>query len=195
MNRTATAILGLFPLGTVVLPGEIIPLHIYEPRYRQLVADRMNDSAPYGMVFGSDDDYAKTGCAVHVENILQKFPDGRLNIVIRGIRRFRVMDNPETGDPYLCGEVAWVDDDTDESISPDLCEEARDAFRRTANAQDWGLNLPVDVEQNPGSLSWRIAEGMNLSNEAKQNLLEMTCVEERLQAEIRWLQATLLGDG
>ena len=193
MTDNAPLTLALFPLPIVDVPGEIVPLHIFEPRYRQLVADRTDDSQSFGMTNGTDDDHESVGCAVHIQNVVHQFPDGRLNIIVRGWRRFRVVDIVESDDPYIIARCEWFDDDPGEPIPPDLVEELRTTFRHTAHVKDWGINLPVDIETDAAKLSWLVADAMNLSGDAKQALLEMNTVEERMRTAIRWLGAALLG--
>lgn len=185
---------GLFPLPICVFPGEIVPLHIYEPRYRKLIADRLADHQLYVMANGTDDEYANTACACHVASVMKKFPDGRLNVVVRGQRRVTVIQKLDGTEPYLVAKTTWLDDDPDETVSDALVDSAREAFRRAAHLKDWGPNLAVDVERDPAKLSWNIGMSMGLSREAKQELLGMTSIEDRLNTEIRWLTSLLLGD-
>jgi Lon protease-like protein len=193
MPSDISPVLGLFPLEMVVLPGEIVPLHIFEPRYRTLISERIRDNEPFGILNGTDDDYAQIGCAMHIEGVLQKFPDGRLNIITRGYRRFRVGENIDHPQPYLCRRTVWFNDE-EEDVPESIVDEVQTAFHHVAHTKDWGPNLPVDVANDGASLSWSVAIGMNLSREAKQSLLDMFSAEERLVTELRWLNALLLGE-
>ena len=184
------ALLGLFPLDLVVLPGSFLPLHIFEPRYRALIADRLADDLPFGMVFGSDDDHAQIGCAVDITGVVQKLPDGKMNVVTRGYRRFRVLESVESERPYAVVRAVWLDD-AKESVPNSLVGTAREKFRLVAQEKDWGLHLPIDVEDDPAALSWRIGDAMHLTPQARQHLLELVSPTERLETEIRWLDAAV----
>ena len=184
-------LLGLFPLDLVVFPGTLLPLHIFEPRYRTLVADRLRDDLPYGMTFGSDDDHAEIGCAVDITGIVQQLPDDKMNIITRGYRRFRILEAVESESPYAVVRAVWIDD-AKQSVPDSLVDAAREKFRALAAMKEWGLSLPIDVEDNPATLSWRIGDAMHLTPQARQQLLELVSPTERLETEIRWLDAALL---
>jgi len=82
--------IGLFPLGIVLFPVEQIPLHIFEPRYRELIADCRRDEAPFGLVFADDDGMRQIGTFAHVVDV-EELDDGRLNIIVEGRDRFRIV--------------------------------------------------------------------------------------------------------
>jgi len=191
-NLDEETVLALFPLKVVAFPGALLPLHIFEPRYRQLVADRLEDDSPFGIVFGTDDDYAEIGCAVDIQGILQKLPDGKMNIITRGRRRFRTIKPHESSAPYAVVRAAWFDDDPEE-VPAELVGRAHELFRRAAQAKEWGINLAVDVETDPAMLSWLIGGAMHLTNEARQELLELPSARKRLETIARWLNALLSG--
>jgi Lon protease-like protein len=170
----------------------LLPLHVFEPRYRKLVADRLEDDRPFGMTFGTDQDHAQIGCAVHIAAVLQKLPDGRLNILTRGYRRFRIVGPLRSDAPYALVSATWVEDE-EERVVAELVERARGLFRMAGAKKGWGINLPVDVERDPARLSWLLGEAMHLTNEARQELLELTSAGKRLEAEARWLNALLTG--
>lgn len=184
--------LALFPLGIVPFPGGLVPLHIVEPRYRQLVADRLADDRPFGVVYGTDQQHADVGCALDIQGIIQKLPDGRLNIIARGYRRFRIVRPAESPAPYAVVRAEWIDDER-EDVPPALVERTRESFRHVAQVRGWGLNLPIDVEQDAAMLSWLIGDSMELAPEARQELLEMTSPTGRLETEARWLDALMGG--
>ncbi|MGH3882634.1 MAG: LON peptidase substrate-binding domain-containing protein, partial [Pseudonocardiaceae bacterium] len=133
--------LPLFPLGTVLLPGASLPLHIFEPRYRQLTVDLVTGAVP-GRSFGviavkqcldSVETTHDIGCSAVLREA-RRLPDGRFDIVTRGGKRFRLLDIDETSAPYLVGNVEWVPDDDppddDVMLLPMLAHAAREAHRR-----------------------------------------------------------------
>src|SRR6201999_2834636 len=82
----------LFPLGLVALPGEMVPLHIFEDRYKQMMAECLQAETEFGIVWMSDDGLRDIGCACEIEKVLEEMDDGRMNIVTRGTRVFRVIE-------------------------------------------------------------------------------------------------------
>src|SRR5688500_12144866 len=101
--------LPLFPLGIVALPSELVPLHIFEERYKAMIGECLEAESEFGIVWLSDDGLRPTGCACVVAQVLERLPDGRLNIVCRGTRAFRVLERLEDR-PYPVGEVEWLED-------------------------------------------------------------------------------------
>src|ERR671923_564681 len=97
--------LPIFELPVVLLPGELLPLHIFEERYKRMVADCLDGGEPFGIVFRDDDGNAhRIGCEARVTEVLERFDDGRMNIVVTGERPFRVLERYE-GIEYPEGEV------------------------------------------------------------------------------------------
>ena len=84
--------IGLFPLGLVLLPTEQVPLHIFEPRYRELIAECLENEQPFGLVYADDDGLRRTGTLATVVEVVDEFEDGRLNIVVEGGDRFRLVE-------------------------------------------------------------------------------------------------------
>ncbi len=178
----------MFPLDLVVFPGMFFPLHIFEPRYHRLVADRLADSEPFAICRGDDQQSSEIGCAVDIRGVIGKLPDGRLNIACQGYRRLRRVSDVESDEPYDVIRASWFPDRS-EDVPVGVMEKARGAFRRAAEQKDWGPDLAVDVEMCPAALSWRIAEAGHFSDDARQALLDMDRASDRLNAESRWLTA------
>src|SRR5881396_1735160 len=103
-------LLPLFPLRVVVFPRTQLPLHIFEERYKEMVGEAIREKSEFGVVLVKEEGILNAGCTVVVDNVLKSHPDGRMDIMTRGIRRFEiVMLNQEKS--YLRGEVAYFDDD------------------------------------------------------------------------------------
>ena len=116
-------LLPLFPLQVVVFQRTELPLHIFEERYKEMVGDAIRDSSEFGIVLAKDEGIVNAGCTVVVDKVLQTHPDGRMDILTRGIRRFEiVMLNQEK--PYLRGEVAYFDDDETDPVPTEVQTEA-----------------------------------------------------------------------
>ncbi|MDQ3760500.1 MAG: LON peptidase substrate-binding domain-containing protein [Actinomycetota bacterium] len=189
--------LPLFPLGTVLLPGASLPLHIFEPRYRQLTVDLVTGAVPsrsFGVIalkqgrqegLGSADEVHDIGCTAVLREA-RRLPDGRFDIVTRGEKRFRLLDITETSAPYLVGKVEWVPDDNppeDQSmLLPVLARSAREAHREYCYAAwqhgDWEEPAEhVDVAALPHLL----AADCLLTLEDRQALLEECDPAQRLR--------------
>src|SRR3954452_13962757 len=103
----------LFPLGIVALPHEYVPLHIFEERYRTMIGEVLESDAEFGIISQADDDTKAVGCACIVTEVLERMDDGRMNIVTRGTRPFRLVSRQDHL-PYPAGTVAFLHDDVDE---------------------------------------------------------------------------------
>ena len=104
--------IGLFPLGIVLLPTEQVPLHIFEPRYRELIAECLEGEQPFGLVFADDDGLRRTGTLASVVEVVERFEDGRLNIVVEGGDRFRLLELTD-GRSFHTGTVEPLADNDD----------------------------------------------------------------------------------
>lgn len=196
--------LPLFPLGTVLLPGASLPLHIFEPRYRQLTIDLVTGTLPgkqFGVVavregWSPDDGRAglhDVGCTATLREV-RRLPDGRFDIQTTGDRRFRLVDVDDTTAPYLVAGVEWLPDDEDDEsndLAP-LAMAARAAHRRyctTAWRQQGGGDgeLPAELAEEPApdvadpELAHILAGDCLLPLADRQELLEQTCPVERLR--------------
>jgi uncharacterized protein len=189
--------LPLFPLGTVLLPGASLPLHIFEPRYRQLTVDLMNGTLctrSFGVVcikegweVGLDnvESMHDIGCSAELVEA-RSLSEGRFDIVARGERRFRVLDVDSSSAPYLIGKVEWLSDAPVPTaaleVVPLLADAARAAHERYCNAawkpEDW--SSPA-VDTPLGALSYVIAADCLLPVEDRQRLLEESSPARRLR--------------
>ena len=170
--------LGIFPLGLVVLPGERVPLHIFEPRYRALVADCTLQSRPFVISLAGERGVARIGCEVRLDELTRRFSDGRMNVVVGGERRVELVEQT-AGAPYV---TAAVRDLPDEDSPPDTALEdaVRDGLRRLAEAV---AGAPLAPDAPPGvPLSYAVASALDLDPLVKQHLLEDRAEPSRLQA-------------
>jgi hypothetical protein len=189
--------LPLFPLGTVLLPGGTLPLHVFEPRYRQLTVDLVTGAVPdreFGVVavregWTPDDDgiagLHAVGCTAVLRDV-KRLPDGRFDLVTDGARRFRLIDLDVDSKPYLMGSIEPLPDDpADDAVGEltrILATAARAAHRRYCStvwkAGEWAEPEP-DVE--PGTLPHVLAADCLLPIGDRQHLLELTSPVERLR--------------
>lgn len=167
--------LGLFPLPAVLMPGEQAPLHIFEPRYRELIADCLDRQADFGLVLADDAGMRVVGTRASVVEVLERFPDGRLNVVVEGRARFRVVEVTETRS-FATAEVDELDDAGDEPTDE---ERARclAAFDRVVAAADVELD---ELDRESEFLSFEIAGRIDLGTDVKQELLETRSERERV---------------
>lgn len=183
--------LPLFPLPLVLLPNEILPLHIFEPRYRRLLDDLEGENGIFGVnLLVSDSGTAdrppagSIGCAAEIKE-LQKLPDGTSNIITMGLARYRLLEYVETGDPYLVGDVEFYKDrpDDDPSLN-ELADEVFGLFERVAKAafklSGSRGSFPEIPRSDPEQLSFLISAAFNLDNEIKYELLELDKTNQRL---------------
>jgi Lon protease-like protein len=170
--------IGLFPLPLVLMPGEQAPLHIFEPRYRELVAECLDRAEPFGLVLSDDEGgIREVGTRALVVEVLDRFDDGRLNIVVEGVERFRVVGLTD-GRPFVTAEVDAVDDDL-ELPTPGERADALAAYDRVVEAAEAELD---DLEREGDDLAFQIAARIDLCTEVKQQLLEMRSERERIVA-------------
>lgn len=191
--------LPLFPLGGVLFPEMLMPLHIFEPRYRLLVRRSIANERPFGIILGEEGGQSGGGVPHEIGTSAtivghSPLPDGRSFIVVRGVRRFHVAKVDTDIEPYLVAHVNWLDDD-DGAGSEQLADLAADAFSEYLNGIVAATNEPrteatetSDMrEGTPRDVAYRVASGLAIEPRERQRLLEAVSVEERLRSEIRLL--------
>ena len=171
--------LPIFELPLVLLPGELLPLHIFEDRYKRMIARCLEDSEPFGIVFRDDEGGARRiGCEARVTEVTERFDDGRLNIIVTGERPFRVLDRFEASD-YPAGEVEPVESKLDEDDeTTDSAAKAREAFAELVRRVGGEPPDPAELEAYD---SYGIAARVELPPETKQRLLEQRSEPERMR--------------
>ncbi|HQU85980.1 MAG TPA: LON peptidase substrate-binding domain-containing protein [Pyrinomonadaceae bacterium] len=184
--------LPLFPLPLVLLPNELLPLHIFEPRYRQMLEDLPLKKNMFGITFlnqnETDSDkpeVGSVGCVAEVREV-NKLDDGRSNVLTLGIIRYRLLDYVDTGDLYYVGEVEFFEDEAeDETLVEEAADEVYALFKRIANAAHKLSGQAGELDDIPQAppemLSFLVTAAFNLDNEMKYELLEMTSTTERLK--------------
>jgi Lon protease-like protein len=190
--------IGLFPLGVVLLPTERVPLHIFEPRYRELIEECLETDAEFGLVFADEGGIREVGTRARVTDVLERFEDGRLNIVVEGGARFRV-EEVTRGRAFMTAEVADVDDEEAPGTDEELVARAIGSFRALAALA--GAEAPDPEEASP-QLSFELAAQVELPADSKQQLLESRVEGERLElvaellddARVALLQSVELGE-
>ena len=178
--------LPIFELPLVLLPGEQLPLHIFEERYKRMVSRALDDGEPFGVVLRDDEGARSIGCTARVEDVIERFEDGRMNIVVSGGERFKVLDRFEASD-YPAGEVEVISDEEDGSpADEESADAAREAFAELAERATGERPDPEDLED---ASAYAIAARIELPDETKQKLLEMRDEHERLELLTNALRA------
>ncbi|GAA4830144.1 LON peptidase substrate-binding domain-containing protein [Saccharopolyspora rosea] len=192
--------LPLFPLGSVLLPGGHLPLHVFESRYRQLVEDLVNEVVPdrrfavvairQGWEVGEDnvDSMYDVGCTATLDQVRQ-LPEGRFDVSATGERRFRLLQIDRHAAPYLMARVEWMPDTEPENAAPRerLVASARAAHERYHSTGLRGRQ-PVETDDvDPGALAYALADDCVLTVEDRQELLGETDPLARLRLVRRFL--------
>lgn len=184
--------LPLFPLPVVLFPGVPLPLHIFEPRYRQMLNDIRASNNFFGLSYFDASSAATdlppaghVGCVAEVTEI-QLLPDGRSNILTIGLIRYRVEGYVDHGDPYLVARVSFFEDQEErEDLLTESSRNVAETFTRIARAvriiNDERASLPDISDTEPQRLSFLVAAAMEIEAELKQELLELQSTSERLQ--------------
>ena len=168
--------IGLFPLGIVLAPGELEPLHIFEERYQELIGECLEKEKEFGLVLTDDAGLRSVGTRAEVATVLQRFPDGRLNIVVEGGERFRIVELT-TGRPFQTAEIEPIQDvDGEEPTTGEVAECLR-AYQELVDAADAEAE-ELDLEAD--SLAFHIAGRIDFAPEVKQELLESRSERERV---------------
>jgi ATP-dependent Lon protease len=174
--------IGLFPLASVLVPGELMPLHIFEERYKSLVADCRQEDAEFALLYSDAEGARELGTTARVVEVLETFDDGRMNIVIRGGEVIRVVGLTR-GRTYLTGNVEAAEDDPS---AGDEATSALDLYRRIAEAT--GQEPDPDVRETPpGALSYAIAARVDFPAAEKQRILEERTEHGRLMVIVELL--------
>ncbi len=176
----------LFPLGLVALPSELIPLHIFEERFKTMLARVLEQEGEFGIVWVSDDGLRPVGCACEVAEVLEHMPDGRINLVARGTRVFRIEARQEEL-AYPAGTVEFLDDRA-EQVDADAAEAAHNAYAELVEQATDSAPDPDEV----GRLSaYEMAATVEFGMDAKQGLLDLRSETARLKLVTRLLRGAL----
>ncbi|MGH9633379.1 MAG: LON peptidase substrate-binding domain-containing protein [Candidatus Angelobacter sp.] len=178
-------LLPLFPLEIVVFPGAPLPLHIFEPRYKEMIGECLAESRPFGMVRAKENALSAIGCSARIINIIKKYEDGRLDIAAEGAQRFEIIQvNQERS--FLQAEVAFFDDEP--SI---VSKNAADTVIKLHEQLFAVMGQTVEVERDAAYLSYRLAQDLPVDLDFKQTLLEMKSEAERVEILTEYYRATI----
>jgi Lon protease-like protein len=181
----------LFPLGIVALPTESVPLHIFEDRYRRMIARCMkagpeSSEREFGIVWLSDEELKPVGCACEIEKVLERMDDGRLNILALGTRPFRLVERQDDL-PYPAGVVEFLTEEVEE-IDPHAARSARELYGELVE-QATDQRLEEDELSNMDA--YEMAATVEFDSDAKQELLELRSENARLRLLTLLLRAAI----
>jgi Lon protease-like protein len=176
----------LFPLGIVALPGEAVPLHIFEDRYKTMMNDCLRSEREFGIVWLSDEELQPIGCACRIERVLERTEDGRMNLLTRGTRPLRVVER-QGHLAYPAGIVEFLAD-REEELDPALARTAREAYADLVERATDRVLEPAELEQLD---AYTMAASVDFGAEAKQGLLDLRSENARLRLVARLFRAAI----
>ena len=167
----------LFPLQAVLLPGAELPLHIFEERYKTMIREVLQERIEFGVVLATEKGLLNTGCTATIDKLLREYPDGRMDILTTGRRRFEIVRLNEDR-TYLQGSVEFFDDDENSPPSPETRQQAIDSYNEL---QSWSSQSPLTPgEAGDPQLSFRLARPLTDLG-TRQALLAMRSEAERMK--------------
>jgi Lon protease-like protein len=175
----------IFPLELVLFPGAPLPLHIFEPRYKEMIGECLAKDQPFGMVRAKESSLSAIGCSASIVNVLKKYEDGRLDIAAEGGRRFEIVQvNQERS--FLQAEVTYFED---EPSMPG--KSAVDTVVQLHQQLFAVLGQPVDIARDTELLSFYLANELPVDLDFKQALLEMKSESERIETLTEYYRITI----
>lgn len=181
-------LLPLFPLDLVLFPHTNLPLHIFEERYKEMIQDCLENRWDFGMLAVQDQSARSIGCTASISEVVARFPDGRMNILVRGGRRFEITQVNEEKS-YLRGKPQFLDDDPTEPAAEELRRRAIQLYDRLIELADTPARAFQDSPAYTDTqLSYRLTAAVPADLAWKQNLLELRSEPERLDRVITYFE-------
>lgn len=177
--------IGLFPLGAVLVPGELMPLHIFEDRYKRLIGDCEQHGQEFALLYADDDGARELGCTAELVEVTERFEDGRLNIVVRGGEVVRVVELTR-GRSYITGRVEAAPDDEE---AGEEAQAAVDLYRKVAEVT--GNEPDAAISTDDAVVSYAIAARVEFPPTEKLRILEQRTERGRLMVIIELLTRAL----
>jgi Lon protease-like protein len=181
-----TVLIPLFPLDVVLLPGTPLPLHIFEPRYKEMIAECISQNLRFGVVRALEEGLAEVGCTAEIVTIVKEYPDGQLDLVSEGRNRFEIVSLNQDRS-FLRAEVLMIED---EAGAPPQEETARAVELHAELLAIAGAKQDLSAA-DPASLSFYLAGSLPLDLDFKQKLLSLRSERERLKLLITYLQTLI----
>ncbi len=175
-----THYLPMFPLDLVLFPEMLLPLHIFEERYREMIGECLQAKSPFGILYAHDETVETIGCTAEISKVIKRYPDGRLDIVVVGLERFQVslFDSQRS---YLRGSIEpFADIVPDGEPSQERAIRTLDLYRQAFQLMNRSDADEIAIEASYIGLSFRIASVLYLNNTVKQQVLAARSEDERL---------------
>jgi Lon protease-like protein len=166
----------LFPLGIVALPTEAVPLHIFEDRYKRMIEECLLDELEFGIVWLSEEELKPIGCACLIERVVERMPDGSMDIVARGTQAFRLLER-EDDLPYPAGAIEPLRDGAEET-DPEAAEIARELY---AELVEQATDKQLSADELAALDAYAMAGTVEFPTGAKQELLELRSENARMR--------------
>ena len=180
-------LLPIFPLPLVLFPTIVLPLHIFEPRYKEMIGECLKHSSMFGIIHAKQEEMAEIGCTAKILDVTKRYEDGRLDILTQGLRRFEILRVNEERS-FLRAEVSYFDDEGGDA--------GGDARKQLLNLHKQLLAL--SGEQNPETpsedspaLAFEVAAKVPLDLEFKQSLLGIRSEGERVSTLVAYYEALI----
>ncbi|MGB0006157.1 MAG: LON peptidase substrate-binding domain-containing protein [Candidatus Sulfotelmatobacter sp.] len=180
------SLIPLFPLDVVLLPSTPLPLHIFEPRYKEMIAECLAKNRIFGVVRALDQGLAEVGCTAEIITVVKEYPDGRLDLVAEGRNRFEIVAVNQDR-TFLQGEVRMIED---EPGAPPQGDAARAAQLHSELLAIAGAKQDLSAA-DPASLSFYIAGSLPLDLDFKQKLLSLRSEADRISILITYLETLI----
>lgn len=182
-----STLLPLFPLDLVLLPGVPLPLHIFEPRYKEMIQECLDQNRHFGIIRSKGETLENIGCTAEILNVLKKYHDGRMNILAEGKKRFEVLEiNQERS--FLQADVFYLDEETDAASEAEIDSALR---LHTQIMQLAGAEAEEVAKAERAQLAYRLAGSLPFDPDFQQALLEMNSESDRIRAIISFFERIL----
>ena len=180
------SLLPIFPLPLVLFPTIPLPLHIFEPRYKEMIGECLTQKRPFGIIRAKEEGFVNVGCTAEIINVLKTYSDGRMNILAEGQKRFELLQiNQERS--FLQAEVFYLSDEADVP----LAAEQEKAVRLHGEIMQLAGAQPEKLEFVGQQLAYRLAGSLPFDPDFQQTLLEMNSEADRIRAVVSFFERIL----
>lgn len=190
MNSHRIRNLPLFPLKVVLFPGSLLPLHIFEERYKTLINECLENHGEFGINLIENDKIDPTGCSAIVKNVVRQDQDGRLDIAVEGRTRYTLGQLIDSDAPYFVGEVSFFEDRA-EKVNYSLRRRAIELYNRFVETAFKGTVMPANEASSDTKISFLLVQKAGLELKERQKFLALQSENERLNTLTRHFESML----
>ncbi len=181
--------LGIFPLNLVLFPQSLYPLHIFEERYKELIKECIDNELEFGVNLVSNSKFFEIGCTAKVVDVFKKYDDGKLDITIEGVRKYKLISFSEEERSFYTGEIELIDEDESTVLDYQLFMDCVEFYNKIVERiQGFHLEKIKIGGLHTKLPSYFIAQKAGLTPEQKQNLLEINNENKRLEFMLKHLK-------